>query len=235
MYLQRWLGGKQVAAGRCSHKGLHRGSNSRRKKRRWGGGISARMRSWLFCLSRHGYRARWHPHGENGTGVWTRAGLGALCALNLTSYVSIQKCNNKKNQHTLKNVWVWQRERYWPTTPGPPLRPPRSPRPRRRSARPGCRLRSCRWLSLASASVSERRNKATQKRKKNVGIVDAATQCWLFCLSNTFGMSNYMNGQSSSGPFPKGSEDFLRQMCDLWAVKAENILSCVNKVCHLLT
>lgn len=46
--------------------------------------------------------------------------------------------------------------RYWPTTPGPPLRPRWSPRPRRRSARPGCQPYSYRWFSLASASASVR-------------------------------------------------------------------------------
>ena len=42
-----------------SHKGLHRGSSSRRKKRRRGN--ISRGEVMAFCFSRHGYRVRWHP------------------------------------------------------------------------------------------------------------------------------------------------------------------------------
>lgn len=56
--------------------------------------------------------------------------------------------------------------RHSPTTPGPPLHPPRSPRPRKTSTRPGCRLRTCRRPSPASVSASETTGAKNVSEKK---------------------------------------------------------------------
>lgn len=92
----------------------------------------------VFAFRHYGYSvptSTWEKWDQSGSALY----------LNL---IRVREC---KNCNTLSQ----QQERYWPTTPGPPLHPPRSPHPQRRSARLGCRLHSCRWLSLVSASASD--------------------------------------------------------------------------------
>lgn len=121
----------------------------------WGHGFLLLAAMVTACAGIHGTRA----------GTWV--GLGTALCFNLTTCCKHPKTRSHRKQ------WIYSSQEYWPTTPGPPLRPPRSPRPQRRSARLGCRPHSCRWLSLASASASETKQseqtgllKSVQQRKK---------------------------------------------------------------------